>query len=73
MPLTNVSSVQSVGGFVLNRTGSEFSGFYGLNHSDTTAHTKHCAHQPFITPNGISSTNIFTRSPWLSITTLISL
>jgi hypothetical protein len=38
MPITNVSAVQSVGGFGLNRTDSGFSGLYGLNHSDS-AHT----------------------------------
>jgi len=27
--------------FCLNRTGSEFSGLYGLNHSDSAAHAKH--------------------------------
>jgi len=33
--LTNVSAVQSVGGFGLNRSDSGLVGLYGLNHSDS--------------------------------------
>jgi hypothetical protein len=39
--VTEVSAVQSVVCFGLNRTGSGFSGLYGLNHSDSAAHAKH--------------------------------
>ena len=40
--VANKRVVGTVGGlFCLNRTGSEFSGLYGLNHSDSAAHAKH--------------------------------
>ena len=41
MPITSVSAGKLVGGLCLNRSDSEFSGLYGLNHSDSAAHAKH--------------------------------
>ena len=41
MQLTNVSAGRLGGLFWLNRTDSEFSGLFGLNHFDSAAHAKH--------------------------------
>jgi len=45
--LTNVSAVQSVGGFGLNRSDSGWVGLFGRDRSDPAAHAKHYAHLLF--------------------------
>lgn len=41
MPLTSVSAVGLVSGFVLNRADSGFGGCRWLNHADSAAHMSH--------------------------------
>lgn len=57
MPLTSVSAVGLVSGFVLNRADSGFGGCRWLNHPDPAAHANHYSQKSISTSYFLSTLN----------------